>query len=32
MKVNWSIVATAGGIVAYLLVVLVYWARKRRKR
>lgn len=31
-KIPWVAVATAGGVVLYLVAVSFYWALKRRKR
>lgn len=31
-KIPWLAVATAGGVILYLVAVSFYWALKRRKR
>ncbi|GEM_PF-5551821 len=30
-KIPWVAVATAGGVLAYLLIMSLYWIRKRRR-
>ena len=30
-KIPWIAIATAGGVLVYLLTILLYWARKRHR-
>lgn len=30
--IPWVAVATAGGVILYLVTISIYWARKRRKQ